>query len=213
MNISAIWNYILHFLSRVSVHLFPFLASTAWPIVALCFIFIFRKQLRVVISRIKGGKGGGFEIITQDFGDGLLTREFTDSIRDVMPDGSWDTGEKPLDGVRVVIGPRMAGSIYYLSHDLMLCYCALITGAEREIIVHTLRTANSNIEKFAINTKLHLGLRKLLQEAEKTDEGDWTEKRRKSDARKIWLISRHMGEVIWRGSEKVSETKPQSDVS
>lgn len=173
------------------------LSPIAWPVVILVIALLFRKPLTVLISRLKGVKGYGLDVVTQDVDDTRgLAAEFIVTIRDVMPSGNWSDGPSGSPAAQIEIGAGTAQNIYFFSHDIMLCYCALITGAESAIILHTLRSAIAHIEKFAPGSKYDTGLRKLLQEAERCSESDWTEKRRRQDARKLWLISRHLGDRV-----------------
>lgn len=184
------------------------LTPIAWPVVVIAVVLLFRKQLSNLLGKLKGAKGFGLEVLTLDVDETQgLAAEFRNNVRDFLPSGNWTTGQPIKPGATIHLGPKRAENFYFFSHDLMLCYTSLLTGAESEIIVHTLRSAIAHIEKFAPDTPHHQGLLQLFKQVEKCSEADWTEKRRRQDARKIWLISRNLGDIIQRISLKIPEQR------
>ncbi len=182
------------------------LTPVAWPFVVLLIVLVFRRPLAVLITKLRGAKGFGVEVVTLDAAETQgLAAEFTSNVRDFMPSGNWMAGQQSKPGATIHLGPKRAENFYFFSHDLMLCYAALLTGAESEIIVHTLRSAIAHIEKFAPDTPHHQALLRLLKEAEKTSDVDWTEKRRRTDARKIWLIARNLGDIVQQICHAIKE--------
>jgi hypothetical protein len=186
-------NWFVHAAARSVTLLTPI----AWPIVVIMVVLLFRKQLSILLGRLKGAKGYGVEVVTCDvYETHELAAEFTNNVRDFLPSGNWTEGLQGEQRWIIQLGPEKAENFYFFSHNLMLCYTALLTGADSEIIIHTLRSAITHIEKFAKDSPYHLGLVVLLKQAEKNTEADWTEKRRRLNARKIWLISRNLGDKI-----------------
>jgi hypothetical protein len=192
-------SWFLHFAARVVSLLTPI----AWPATVFIIVLLFRKQIALLISKLKGAKGFGVEVVTLDAAS--LSDEFTRNVRDFMPSGNWLTGQDGKPGATFHFGPKKAENFYFFSHDLMLCYAALLTGAESDVIVHTLRSAIAHVEKIAPGTPHHQGLVRLLKEAENTSEVDWTDKRRRQDARKIWLIARSFGDITQQITRKMPD--------
>jgi len=187
------------------------LTPIAWPIVALVAILIFRKQLARLLNRLKGAKGYGVEVVTLSVDETRgLAAEFANSVRDFMPSGNWAAGQPAKQNAPIHIGPKKSENFYFFSHDLMLCYTALLTGAEPDIIVHTLRSAIAHLEQIAPNTPYQKGLLRILKDAERTSDADWTEKRRAQEARKVWLISRSFGDVIQRICRDAADQRPNT---
>lgn len=182
------------------------LGPLAWPIVAIWVAFLFRKQISNVLGKLKGAKGFGLEVLTLDVDEtrGLVS-EFRSNVRDFLPKGDWTGGQPSKQGATIHLGPKRAENYYFFSHDLMLCYASLLTGAEKEFIIHTLESAIAHIQTFAPETPHHLGLVRLLGDAKKTAEADWTEERRRQDARKIWHIARNLGDIVQRMCREIRE--------
>lgn len=192
--------WFLHVVARAISLLTP----VTWPLVVLIVVLLFRKQLAILIVKLKELNFGG-QVLTFDVTETQgLAAEFVSNVRDFMPSSNWKADDKIELGTTIYLGPKRAENFYFFSHDLMLCYAALLTGAESEIILHTLRSAIAHIEKIAPETPHHKGLLRLLKEAESASEADWTEKRRRTDARKIWLIARSLGDIIQRISREIA---------
>ena len=82
----SVWNYVLHLIGKSILYLTPI----AWPLIIFVIVLLFRKPLAVLIPKLKGVKGFGLDVVTQDVDDRRLADEFTGSVRDVMPSGELD---------------------------------------------------------------------------------------------------------------------------
>jgi hypothetical protein len=136
---------LLHLASRTCDHLAPFLGSIAWPLITLAIVWWFRKELVALIRRVTRIGAPGIDVFLEAMGDYSAQLSPTQSALDndvgiFLPEGS------PLHQVEgsessFQIDAKKAGYVYFGSHDLMLCYFALISEGEKEMIVHTLTCA------------------------------------------------------------------------
>lgn len=191
---TEIWNYGLHLIKQGIVHLSP----VAWQLTLLIVVLLFRKQLKSLINNLREAKGFGVEIITRDVAGAQLADEFSRNISHFM------SGTQGEAGASLEINSSLAENYYFFGHDLMLCYCALITGADADVISHTLQSAIAHIEKFGKGRPYDLTLKKLLADSKQRNASDWTEKLRQVESIKVWRIAREVGDII----QKESRNKP-----
>ena len=186
----------LHFAARVCDHLLPYVGILTWPAVVVFFGWYFRNIVGALVNRAFSMKLLGVEILAGSADDILAAHAMEDDAGPFTPTGSWS---HQIEASRSTIRfePRNASNIYYFSHDLMLCYCALITGADPSLINHTLNCVVDHVQKFGLkDTIFHNALAKMRQNALDTKEIDWTPQHRRKEARKLWLIARSVGGLL-----------------
>jgi len=193
-------SYPLHILARVGDYALPLLAMTAWPVVVLSFAWYFRNALGALINRAFSVKALGVELLAGSTADIFAARAFEEDVGQFMPEGSWSHQVEATKN-EIRLDANRAVNIYFFSHDIMLCYCALITMAEASTIVHTLNCAVDHVQRFGLkDTIFHRALAKMLVDARETKEADWTPQRRRQEARKLWLIARTVGNLFEQAS-------------
>ncbi|HXJ59252.1 MAG TPA: hypothetical protein VNU68_21550 [Verrucomicrobiae bacterium] len=163
----------------------------------LAIAYMFRPPLSMLISRLTGFKGFGVDIVTRDVDAQIEVQQakrlFDNDVSGLMPQAQ-DASEPSL--MNIDTSPEKAGSLYFFSHDLMLCYCALITGASSDVIHHTLNSAIAHLERIGPGTTYEHRLKKLLREVATRNEADWTEGRRREAAQLVWRMARTVGSFI-----------------
>jgi hypothetical protein len=189
-------SYLLHLFARAGDYLFPFLGHLVWPAIVLFFGWYFRNAIGALINRAFSMKAFGVELLAGSTGDLLAARAFEEDVGPFTPPGSW-SHQIEASKAQFQFDPQKAGNIYFFSHDLMLCYCALITMADSGMINHTLTCAVDHVQRFGLkDTIIHKALAKMHDNALSTKEADWTPQRRRQEARKLWLIARTVGNLL-----------------
>jgi hypothetical protein len=187
---------LLHLAARAADYLLPFIGQIFWALVALFLVLYFRHAIGALINRVFSLKALGIELLTGSMDDVLAARALGEDVGQFTPEGSWSHQvQASKDTIQFL--PEKAGNIYFFSHDTMVCYCALITGSDSALINHTLSCVVYHVERFGLkDTVFHMALAKMLNEARNTKEADWTQQRRRREARKLWLIARNVGDLL-----------------
>ncbi|HBG74507.1 MAG: hypothetical protein A2X25_14410 [Chloroflexi bacterium GWB2_49_20] len=169
------------------------LKALLWPLVVLIigvlFLFLFRKDISSLLNRLKKAKWpGGAE--TLFFGEANVDKltpldEENEKLKDRIH----------LEGNKAVKWSN-SGNIFWVGHDLMWTIDVIIRGAPRENIVHGLRQSLHHIRSLGfVNTPIEIRLLKLIDNAEKSLQEDWTPTQRNTYAGEIGSILGYIGKL------------------
>jgi|GEM_PF-4034921 len=112
----------------------------------------------------------------------------------------------PKPGVKITIdqaGLRNAASVYFFSHDLMLCEAALLTGAHKNYVVHTLNCALDHLAKIGFGrTPFQVQLTQIAVECHEMPEQGFPPDRRSALAAEVFRLSRAVGDIIFQLNQR-----------
>ncbi len=110
------------------------------------------------------------------------------------------SGRAPAPGDQVTVdtaGLRNAGSIYFFSHDLMLCMEALLTNAHKNFVVHTAGCALAHLARIGFgNTPFFQQMTLIQSECANLAEDQFTAERRSELAAEVFRLSRTVGDLV-----------------
>jgi hypothetical protein len=164
-----------------------------WPALVGGLVWVFHPQLKLLLGRIKEGKILGVELMLEAY----KASEFEQTVSAYMPGASWLGKQATSAEITVELSTRRLASYYFMAHDLTLCWSAVVSGAPRNMIVHTLTCAIDHSGKIGLsNTPFHGALVQILGDAKATKDADWTPELRRIEGRKLWTIARKTGDLL-----------------
>ena len=158
----------------------------SWPVLALVVILMYRKEVRKLIGRLK--KAWVFE-----WGDVPSDKipEKTEESKSVT------ASPETLKPEKSPIKLKNVANIFWVGHDLMWVYDAILRNAPGSSIVHGLKQSLHHIRELGLkDNPIEQKLAKMLQEAEETPDEDWHQTRRGYHAGEVLSIRDHLGGII-----------------
>jgi len=126
---------------------------------------------------------------------------------EVMPGPPFPIGEREVrPGQQITLDPSgFANSvgIFYFSHDVMLCFAALLCGAPRKMIFHTARQAKNHLAQIGFAATPLVGqLEQIMSECDPRIENDILMNHRYELAAEIFRLARIVGSIIEQTAPK-----------
>ncbi len=163
--------------------------TALWVGLALVLVIVFRKQITSFLSRTTSVEAFGAKIFADTVGRQAGFAHLESAVNQFIHGGDMAT---PF----TYNLKFNAGSIYFFSHDLMLTYTGLLTGANPKIIEFTLRSVLNHVDRLGFsNTPVEAALRKIYDEINESKEAKdgLSEPQRADLAQRVWVISRQVG--------------------
>lgn len=164
-----------------------------WPFVVLLvgviFLFLFKKDISNLLSRMRKAKWPGGTETSFNYGDAEIDKSEKKEDKDKVVDST------PLSRYA---GMRWSnsGNVFWLGHDLMWTIDVIVRGAPRETIVHGLRQSLHHISSIGfMATPIESRLRSLLENADRTLQTDWTPAERNNYADEVGAIIGYIGKL------------------
>jgi len=177
----------------------------AWPFVALVIgilvLFLFKKDIRNLLNRLKTAKWPGGTETSFNYGDADVDKPAKKEKGGVVID---NTPSSRYMGVKW----NNSGNVFWLGHDLVWTIDVIIRGAPRDRIVHGLRQSLHHIRSLGFTaTPIESRLNRLMDNAEKSLEADWTPAERNKYADEVATIIEYIGKLA-EGNQ--TDFKPKS---
>lgn len=195
-------------------NLAPLMAAIAWPLAVLTSVFLLRpailRLLRRVAKLVLGPNAVEFNPDEEGFDATRTAPRATfsadeESLRDSLPPAippgpTGPTGPPTQNPSAETAGPRIkkekVSSIYWTGCDLTFVYDVILRGGDRGNITHVLRQANHHMKGSGMkDSGLQVRLQRILDDATKSLEKDWTPDRRVEVAREVYQIAREFGDM------------------
>ena len=178
----------------------------AWPFVVLVIgiliLFLFKKDIRNLLNRLKTAKWPGGTETSFSYGDADIDKSAKREKSNVIID---NTPRSRYMGLKW----DNSGNIFWLGHDLMWTIDVIIRGAPREAIVHGLRQSLHHIRSIGFTaTPIDTRVSRLLDNAEKSLQDDWTPANRNKYADEVASIIADIG-VLAKSNQTDFEPKPK----
>ena len=139
----------------------------------------------------------------------LLTPSLpTDFQPDTIPGPAFPPGLREMKpGQKITCDPRgltNPTSIFFFSHDIMLCFSALLCNAPRKVMFYTARQAKNHLSEIGFAaTPLVSQLDQIMAECDPNNKTEITESRRYEIAAEIFRLSRIVGAIIEQTAPKL----------
>jgi hypothetical protein len=168
-----------------------FISILVWQLIVVGFVLAFRSELAALISRIRSAEIFGQRILTDNYKEVRTSQSGMDAHISPILLG------QGLSVPANFIPRNDPTAVYFFSHDLMLTYAAILTGARKAIADLTIRSASAHFTTLGFDqTPVNARFLDILNRIQKTDYADWTNDFRAELANDIWVVSRFVGDVI-----------------
>jgi hypothetical protein len=169
------------------------LTVIVWPFVVLVIgilvLFLFKKDIRNLLNRLKTAKWPGGTETSFNYGDADVDKAVKKEKSDLVID---NTPSSKYMGVKW----DNSGNVFWLGHDLVWTIDVIIRGAPRDTIVHGLRQSLHHIRSLGFtSTPIESRLNRLMDNAEKSLEEDWTPAERNKYADEVATIIGYIGKL------------------
>jgi len=160
-----------------------------WPLVVFIVVFIFKKPIREIISRLSRAKIPGGGEVTFIYGDakidteGSATPHFTDTnkTQTVQTERSRD------------IDLRKVANVYWLGHDLMWVTDAILRGARRHTVKRGFTQSLHHAREIGFEGSIIEKLSKLADDIDTIKDEDMTKHWRDDSARLCYQLIDEVG--------------------
>jgi hypothetical protein len=169
------------------------LKVVVWPfvvlVISILILFLFRKDIRNLLNRLKTAKWPGGTETSFNYGDADIDKSAKKEKSDVVID---NTPSSRYMGVKW----NNSGNVFWLGHDLVWTIDVIIRGAPRDTIVHGLRQSLHHTRSIGFtDTPIESRLNRLMDNAEKSLETDWTPAERNKYADEVATLISYIGKL------------------
>jgi len=164
--------------------------ALAWPLLIGVVVFYFRKEIRELLKKLQELKAIG--------GPGLWNFLF-DSSGDSQPPQApaMLTSSSGTGQVAAPFDKTKYGNIFWVGHDLLWTVAQLLSRGPREKILEGLFQSKHHLSEIRFTEPAFIRrLERIYQEAERTQESDWTVERRGKAATEIQSLAREIGGLV-----------------
>jgi len=170
---------------------YQFISVFIWQLTVAGFIYLFRTELAALFSRIRSAEIFGQKILTNNVNE--VTSKTSSMDAHLLPI-LYSQALSVSEDFRPQNDPT---AFYFFSHDLMLTYAAVLTGARKRIAELTIRSAEVHFLTLGFaSTPVYARFQEVMNRIKETGQKDWDRELREELANDIWAISRFVGNVI-----------------
>jgi hypothetical protein len=186
------------------------LSATAWPVVLLMALILFRVSIRHIFSRLAsltfGGKGITVAIgAVPPTSDGKqVADEPSPRLLPATPSplptssltGSSSPPRTPAEEI-VARSKERPGNVFWVAGDIMILFDIVVRGGNRDAIVRQFRQLDHHLRELRFEpTAIYERFRRLYTNAEASLASDWTSQQRSEMASELLSIRSQLAQII-----------------